>query len=66
MESGQGGWRQGKIRNSHINLVIARREQRERRGNPLYAMGAYGPCGSRAGTQWIATGIRPRDDKVVE
>jgi hypothetical protein len=27
-------------------------------------MCAYGPCGSLAGTQWIAKGFRPRDDKV--
>ena len=66
MESGQGGWKQGKIRNSHINLVIARSEQSERRGNPLDAMVAYGQYGSITGSQWIATGLRPRDDKVVE
>ncbi|MDC3335964.1 hypothetical protein OAV71_05595, partial [Opitutales bacterium] len=57
MESGQGGWRQGKIRNSHINLVIARSEQSERRGNPMGVMEALGECCSLAGTQWIATGF---------
>ena len=36
-----------------------------RRGNPLNAMGAYGQYGSLTGSQWIATGLRPRDDKVV-
>ena len=35
-----------------------------RRGNPLYAMGAYGEYGSLTGSQWIATGLRPRDDKA--
>ncbi|MDC1006071.1 hypothetical protein OAQ34_10645 [Opitutales bacterium] len=28
-------------------------------------MGAYGEYGSLTGSQWIATGLRPRDDKVV-
>jgi hypothetical protein len=45
--------------------VIARKERSEGRGNPLHAMGAYGECGSLTDSQWIATGFRPRDDKVV-
>ena len=35
----------------------------DRRDNPLYAMGAYGQYGLLTGSQWIATGLRPRDDK---
>ncbi len=49
---------------SNTILVIARSERSERRGNPLHAMVAYGESGSAPGSQWIATGLRPRDDKV--
>ena len=44
--------------------VIARKERSEGRGNPLYAMDAFEQCGSLPSSQWIATGFRPRDDKV--
>jgi hypothetical protein len=44
--------------------VIARKERSERRGNPLDAMDAYRQCDSLPDSQWIATGFRPRDDKV--
>ena len=47
-----------------ISDVIARKERSEGRGNPLGAMEAHGVCGSIPGSQWIATGIRPRDDKL--
>ena len=48
---------------SEYNFVIARKERSERRGNPSYLEGDERLVSSLTGSQWIATGIRPRDDK---
>jgi hypothetical protein len=57
--------RNGGVRfDSNTIFVIARKERSEGRGNPLDAMDAFGECDSVPGSQWIATGLSPRDDKV--
>ena len=58
-------WSDGSgLSEDYSHHVIARKERSEGRGNPLHAMVAYRECGSLPSSQWIATGFRPRDDKV--
>ena len=45
------------------DFVIARRERSERRGNPSCLDRRGRLVSSLTGSQWIATGLRPRDDK---
>ena len=44
-------------------LSLRGEERSERRGNPSYLEGDERLVSSLTGSQWIATGIRPRDDK---
>ena len=47
-------------------FVIARRERSDRRGNPSCLEERVRLVSSLTGSQWIATGLRPRDDKMVK
>ena len=49
-----------------VAFVIARRERSEGRGNPSCLGGRGRVVHSVTGSRWIATGLRPRDDKGGE